>query len=299
MNSEVTEAVGGLIELPHPDVEVAGALDLEQTPDGVIPRRLPAWTVPQVPPEMHRSVRGSAGVRLRLWPSGDTVTLRLRCAVYHPTTAPVQRVDALRGDVATSAPLARVTELDEAGLPRTDAPFDDVVVRLPAGDGPVELWLPNGGVTEIAGLRAAGLRPLPVDPRPRWWHHGSSISQCSGAAGPLDTWPALVARATGVHLTSLGFGGQAMLDQFVARTLRDLDADRISVAVGINVQNAASLTARTFPTALHGFLDTVRDGHPDTPLLVLSPLLYPEGEDRPGHGARRQTRSGPRRSCSR
>ncbi len=194
MNSEVAEAVGGLMELPHPDVEVAGALDLEQTPDGVIPRRLPAWTVPQVPPEMHRSVRGSAGVRLRLWPSGDTVTLRLRCAVYHPTTAPVQRVDALRGDVATSAPLARVTELDEAGLPRTDAPFDDVVVRLPAGDGPVELWLPNGGVTEIAGLRAAGLRPLPVDPRPRWWHHGSSISQCSGAAGRWTPgprwWPA-------------------------------------------------------------------------------------------------------------
>lgn len=272
----------GLIRLPHPDVEVAGASDLEHTPAGIIPRRLPAWTTPQVPANMHRGVRGSSGVRLRLSPTGDRVVLRLRCALYHPESAPPQRIDALRGEAVVATPLPRVTTLDAAGLPLAGADFDDIEVALPPGDGPVELWLPPGGVTEIAGVGAEGLRSLPADDRLRWWHYGSSISHCTGAAGPLETWPAIVARSTGAHLTSLGFGGEAMLDQFVARTLRDSDADRISLAVGINVQNGATMTARTFAPALHGFLDTIREGKPDVPLLVVSPILFPDGEERPG-----------------
>jgi hypothetical protein len=33
---------------------------------------------------------------------------------------------------------------------------------------------------------------------------------------------------------------------------------------------------------VHGFLDTVRDGHPDTPLLVVTPIVCPSAEDHPG-----------------
>lgn len=271
-----------MLTLPHPRVELAGALDTEPTADGLIPRRLPAWTVPQVPADMHRGVRGSSGVRLRLWPSGDAVTLRLRTAVYHPESAPPQLITALRGDAEASVALPATCALTDDGRPDPAAPFVEVRVPVPAGEGPVELWLPPGGVTELAGLDAAGVRELPVDPRRSWWHYGSSISQCSGAAGPLLTWPALASRRLGVRLTSLGFGGQAMLDQFVARTLRDSDADLISLAVGINIQNGATMTARTFAPALHGFLDTVREGHPTTPILLLSPIVFPDGEERPG-----------------
>lgn len=39
---------------------------------------------------------------------------------------------------------------------------------------------------------------------------------------------------------------------------------------------------RAFGPAVHGFLDTVRDGHPDIPLLVVSPILCPMHEDTPG-----------------
>ncbi|MFD9486075.1 hypothetical protein ACFWBX_19220 [Streptomyces sp. NPDC059991] len=34
--------------------------------------------------------------------------------------------------------------------------------------------------------------------------------------------------------------------------------------------------------AVHGFLDTIREGHPDAPLLVVSPLLCRIHEDTPG-----------------
>jgi lysophospholipase L1-like esterase len=73
-----------------------------------------------------------------------------------------------------------------------------------------------------------------------------------------------------------------MLDPFTARTIRDLPADLISLKLGINVVNGDTMRLRAFEPAVHGFLDTVREGHPDTPLLVISPILCPIVEDLPG-----------------
>jgi hypothetical protein len=39
---------------------------------------------------------------------------------------------------------------------------------------------------------------------------------------------------------------------------------------------------RAFVPAVHGLLDTIRDGHPDTPIVVISPIICPGAEDRPG-----------------
>jgi hypothetical protein len=83
-------------------------------------------------------------------------------------------------------------------------------------------------------------------------------------------------------LTDLAFAGQCMLDPFVARTIRDLPADLISIKAGINVVNGDTMRERTFGPALHGFLDTIRDGHPTTPLVLVSPVICPVVEDHPG-----------------
>ena len=40
--------------------------------------------------------------------------------------------------------------------------------------------------------------------------------------------------------------------------------------LGINTHNLASLSNRTFATAALGFVLTVRDGHPTTPLVLIS-----------------------------
>jgi hypothetical protein len=42
---------------------------------------------------------------------------------------------------------------------------------------------------------------------------------------------------------------------------------------------------RAFTPAVHGFLDTIREGRPTTPLLVVSPILCPIHEDTPGPSA--------------
>ncbi|QHT57028.1 lipase [Cellulomonas sp. H30R-01] len=147
----------------------------------------------------------------------------------------------------------------------------------------VEVWLPYGEVVRLVALHADAPVLAPSRARGRRWvHHGSSISHGAAADRPTGTWPVVAARATGLDLVNLGMSGNAVLDPFVARTLRDAPADVISVKLGINVVNHDAMRLRAIVPAVHGFLDTIRDGHPTTPLVVVSPLLCPLVEDTPG-----------------
>jgi hypothetical protein len=155
---------------------------------------------------------------------------------------------------------------------------------LEPGMRSVEIWLSQAATSELRALRVAdGARvEAPRHTQRRWAHYGSSISHCVEAHGPSDVWPAVAARLGDVELLQLAFAGQCHLDQFVARTIGQQAVDLVSLKVGINVVNANSLTERTFPSALHGFLDTVRDHHPAVPLLVVSPIVCPMAETHPG-----------------
>ena len=61
--------------------------------------------------------------------------------------------------------------------------------------------------------------------------------------------------------------------------IRDLPADFISMKVGINIQGNGSLNLRTFRPAIIGFIEIVREKHPDTPLAVVSPIYSPPREE--------------------
>jgi lysophospholipase L1-like esterase len=150
----------------------------------------------------------------------------------------------------------------------------------------VAIWLPYNEITQLVTLRTdAPVEPVPDEGRTVWLHHGSSISHGSNAASPTTTWPALAASLGGVELINLGLGGSALLDAFTARALRDTPADLISIKIGINLVGADVMRLRAFTPAVHGFLDTIREGHPATPLLVVSPILCPIHEDTPGPSA--------------
>jgi hypothetical protein len=149
----------------------------------------------------------------------------------------------------------------------------------------LEVWLPWNEATRLVALRTdAPVEPLGTEGRRSWVHHGNSISQGSNAASPTGTWPAQVALRSGVELTNLGFGGSALLDPFVARVVRDTPADLISLELGINVVNLDLMRRRALGPAVHGYLDTIREGHPDTPLLIVSPLWCGIHEHTPGPG---------------
>ena len=97
-----------------------------------------------------------------------------------------------------------------------------------------------------------------------------------------------------MELINLGLGGSALLDPFTARALRDTPADLISVKIGINLVNPDLMRLRAFAPAVHGFLDTIREGHPTTPLLVVSPHPLPDPRGHPGPAALDLERRSPR-----
>jgi lysophospholipase L1-like esterase len=95
------------------------------------------------------------------------------------------------------------------------------------------------------------------------------------AKGPSWTWPAVAARKLGHELMNIGLAGQCHLDGFVARSLRDGPFDAISLEVGINIIGSDTMRRRVFASALHSFLDTIREGKPGIPLLIISPIFCP------------------------
>lgn len=273
-----------------------GALDVERTEHGVLPHRLPAWARKQIPDEQLAMAEAQpSGVRLAFRTSARTVELDVLPTKLAYVGAPPRAdgiydllVDGrLVGSATAPGGNVRTTDMTTGSVTTEPGPVGTVQFpELPPGVKDVEIWLPHNETAELVALRAdAGLEPAPGSDRRVWLHHGSSISHGSNAASPSTTWPALAAAAGGVELFNLGFGGSALLDPFVARSMRDAAADLISLKIGINLVNADLMRLRAFAPAVHGFLDTIRDGHPDTPLLVVSPILAPIHEDTPGPAA--------------
>ncbi|MFF3592576.1 GDSL-type esterase/lipase family protein [Streptomyces sp. NPDC002387] len=281
------------ITTPVTENMLRGFLDVEATQNGLLPHRLPARARRQIPDDQLAMAEAQpSGVRLVFRTRATTVELDTvpTKRLYRGLPAPADGVYDLLVDGRLAAQ-ATVTggnvhlidmatqsfELQEG--PAGTARFTD----LPARDKDVEIWLPHTEITELVALRTdAPVEPAPAGGRRVWLHHGSSISHGSNATHPTAAWPALAAARGGVELINMGFGGSALLDPFTARAMRDTPADLISLKIGINVVNTDAMRLRAFTPAVHGFLDTIREGHPTTPLLVVSPILCPVQEDTPG-----------------
>ncbi|MEU1763047.1 SGNH/GDSL hydrolase family protein [Micromonospora sp. NPDC005686] len=273
-----------------------GALDLEQTADGVLPHRLPAWARAQnTDPQVATAEAMPSGVRLAFRTRATTVELDVlptkmvyRGAGPRPDGRYDLVVDGRLAGQATAGG-GRVLTIDLTTGTSGIEPGPVGTVRftdLPATDKEVVIWLPHREITELVALRTdAPVEPAGDSGRRVWLHHGSSISHGSDAESPTGTWPAVAAALAGVELINLGFSGSALLDPFTARAMRDTPADLISVKIGINLVNSDAMRLRAFGPAVHGFLDTIREGHPETPLLVVSSILCPIQEDTPGPGA--------------
>jgi hypothetical protein len=211
-----------------------GALDLERTEVGVLPHRLPGWARKQYDDPQLEMVEAQ--------PSGVRLVFRTRATAIELDTRPTKRiytgaphppdgvydvlVDGKLVDQAT-VPGGNVLTIDLTTGATTQQPGEIGTVRvagLAAEDKTVEIWLPHTETTELVALRTdAPIEPAADPGRRVWLHHGSSISHGSNAISPTGTW---VAHA-GVEPINLGFGGSALLQPFVARTMRDTAADLI------------------------------------------------------------------------
>lgn len=238
-----------------------GHIELESGDGWIRPWRLPLADKPFVHEALITSAGQASGVRLGLITTSRQLVLQ--------TT----------GTSARGAMVSLVID----GRPTADVPIDDAgqaSFALPGGSCRAEVWLPHMSEMRIAGVQIdadAAVAPAPVSGR-RWITYGSSITHGSRSSGPLCSWPARVAVARGLDLLNLGYGGQCHLDPLIARCIAAQPANAISIKAGINIYNQASLGPRTFRANLMAFVRLVRDGHPTTPIAVMSAIFSCERE---------------------
>jgi len=257
----------------------AGAATVERVEEGLRSWRLP-HTQRHLFPSPEDSLMSAAGyasgVRLRFETDASQLELRFAPLSLEPPAAPPAERNGHAFDLVIDDEIVAVTYCDQGA---TRARFDPV----PPGRKIVELWLPPSCPVTVRGLdlnAGAVARPLP-DRRPLWVTWGSSLTHCVRAGSAARTWPGTVARRCGLNLHNLGFGGQCHLDPMVARFIRDLPAAYISLKLGINTIGGSSVNARTYPALVTAAVEIIREKHPHTPLVLISPFSYPPHETTP------------------
>jgi hypothetical protein len=253
---------------------LAGCVGVEETPRGLQVWRLDPSLRPFIPEELLPLVLTASGARFSLQTRASAVRLRVACVERLPSFDRPRLFDVF---------------VDGVKVGGAEVPDDipgSLLIRVPAeGTKRIDVYFPTHRGVIVEGVDLPdGEECRPPARGQRWITHGSSITHCAAAKSPGFTWPAVVAREMNWEFWNLGFAGQCKFDQVVARTIARMPADRISLCLGINtVFN--SYAPRTWRSAVEGFLLTVRDGHPETPLLVIFPILSPpreEENDEPG-----------------
>lgn len=273
-------------------IRFSGIADTNHHDGTIRPSRLPAWALAQTDAVALPIVASMlSGGRMEF--DTDATSIEIDCQLITVKTAdnpvlPVTFEVMVDGHIVATHSATNfhlIHTPDPAKIDVTIIPGGRELVRLtalPSGMKSVSIWLPSNAGIDIASVTVndgAIVTASAPDTRRHWVHYGSSISHCMESEHPMGVWPVLAAQLANVNVTNLGLGGQCHLDQFAARMMRDSGADLLSMKVGINVVNADTMRDRTLMPALHGFIDTVREGAPDTPFIVMSPIFCPAHED--------------------
>jgi lysophospholipase L1-like esterase len=111
--------------------------------------------------------------------------------------------------------------------------------------------------------------------------YGDSIAEGWCASEPAGAWPHVLARERGLDVVNLGYAGAARGEIASAEEIAGLPADLVTIAHGTNCWTRTPHSGGMFAEGLRAFLAIVREGHPRTPIVALSPILRADAESTP------------------
>jgi lysophospholipase L1-like esterase len=163
-----------------------------------------------------------------------------------------------------------------------DAEEGEHTVRLPGpAGGRAVVHLPERMGPTILSITGVGGSIEPAPAQPKWLCYGDSIAEGWVVTDPDRAWPAIIGREHGVDTVNLGYAGSARGEIPSAEELAELDADVITIGHGTNCWTRTPHSAALFAAGLRDFLTIVRQGHPETPIVAVSPITRPDAEGTP------------------
>ncbi|HEX9713568.1 MAG TPA: GDSL-type esterase/lipase family protein [Actinomycetota bacterium] len=211
-----------------------------------------------------------AGVRLELLGDAEALEVTYRASEVQPGwPADTGRAfEVWRGDERVAVETAQAGE-------------HTATLKLGAGEGPVVVHLPERLAPTILDVAPSGGAIEPAARGPRWLCYGDSIAEGWIASGPGLAWPAIASRAHGLDVMNMGYAGACRGELVSAEQLAELEADVITLSHGTNCHNRVPFSTGLMRETYQAFLDILRQGHPDTPIVVVSPVLRPDAETTP------------------
>lgn len=236
------------------------------------PRAKPEVPLMRVPMDTWTMAKVPAGVRLEL--TGDATEIEVD---YATEQAAFGYLGGGEGGDFT------VWDGDEV-LASIPAEIGEGTVRLPgpAGRARLVVHLPERMMPTVREVRAAGGGAIEPGPGlPRWIAYGDSITEGWTVSSPGRSWSMLAARRHGLDVTNMGYSGSARGEIPSAEEIAALPADVITLAHGTNCWTRIPFSVGMFREGLTAFVDIVRQGHPDTPIVAVSPITRPDAEATP------------------
>jgi lysophospholipase L1-like esterase len=234
------------------------------------PRAKPEGAMARLPQDTWMMASIPAGVRLELSGDAPEVDVTHHCA------------HASFGYLGGGECHEFVVYRDGTPVGTADAEEGEHTVRLPGpAGGRSIIYLPERMGPTIVSIAGVGGDIEPAAAQPRWLCYGDSIAEGWVVTNPDHAWPAVVGREQGVDAVNLGYAGSARGEIPSAEELAELDADVITIGHGTNCWTRTPHSAELFTAGLRDFFTIVRQGHPDTPIVAVSPITRPDAEHTP------------------
>jgi len=146
---------------------------------------------------------------------------------------------------------------------------------------PVTVYFPEGMQPIVTGVAGVEETMVPAPLQPRWLAYGDAVTQGWLASAPAMAWPAVAGRKLGLDVCNLGYAGTARGETTSALMMAETPAEVVSIAFGLNNWSRVPHTTGLMSEEVRCFLSVVRAGHPEIPIVVVSPTARPDAEDSP------------------